>query len=187
MLRLYLKIWEWDLIFGRAVKAISSPGVRSPWAWTTHSQALHFTCKIKQGGNFNRLGLPSNTAALEVARVCVNKCVLSRFENIINSSLNCITTKSVGDLPLRSLGFLLPRHLVPSPSYCGTISQKLAKYLLYKNFQSWLIQIHMLYYWISIWNCWSERELKIICQFWTKKVLVVAKELFTSVIVFFVF
>ena len=25
----YLKIWEW--IFGRAVKAISSPGVCSPW------------------------------------------------------------------------------------------------------------------------------------------------------------
>ena len=24
------KIWEWELIFGRAVKAISSPGVRSP-------------------------------------------------------------------------------------------------------------------------------------------------------------
>ena len=31
MLRLYLKIWDWDLIFGRAVKAIFSPGVRSPW------------------------------------------------------------------------------------------------------------------------------------------------------------
>ena len=30
MLRPYLKIWEWELIFGRAVKAISSPGVRSP-------------------------------------------------------------------------------------------------------------------------------------------------------------
>ena len=139
------------------------------------SQALHFTCKIKQGCNFNRLGLPTNTAALEVARVCVNKCVLSRFENIINSSLNCITTKSVGDLPLRSLGFLLPRHLVPSPSYCGMISQKVAKYLLNKIFQpiSWLIQIHMLYYWTWIWNCWSERELKIIpkiiCQFWTEK------------------
>ena len=29
MLRPYLKIWDWDLIFGRAVKAISSPGVRS--------------------------------------------------------------------------------------------------------------------------------------------------------------
>ena len=28
MLRPYLKIWEWGLIFGRAVKAISSPGVR---------------------------------------------------------------------------------------------------------------------------------------------------------------
>ena len=25
------KIWEWELIFGRAVKAISSPGVCSPW------------------------------------------------------------------------------------------------------------------------------------------------------------
>ena len=30
MLRPYLKIWDWDLIFGRAVKAISSPDVRSP-------------------------------------------------------------------------------------------------------------------------------------------------------------
>ena len=30
MLRLYLKIWNWDLIFGRAVKAIFSPGVRRP-------------------------------------------------------------------------------------------------------------------------------------------------------------
>ena len=28
---LYLKTWDWDLIFGRAVKAISLPGVRSPW------------------------------------------------------------------------------------------------------------------------------------------------------------
>ena len=26
-----LKIWDWDLIFGRAVKAFFSPGVRSPW------------------------------------------------------------------------------------------------------------------------------------------------------------
>ena len=31
MLPLYLKIWEWELIFSYAVKAISSPGVRSPW------------------------------------------------------------------------------------------------------------------------------------------------------------
>ena len=31
MLQPYLRIWDWDLIFGRAVKAISSPGVRSPW------------------------------------------------------------------------------------------------------------------------------------------------------------
>ena len=32
MLWPYLKIWECELIFGRAVKAISSPGVRSPCA-----------------------------------------------------------------------------------------------------------------------------------------------------------
>ena len=32
MLRTYLKIWNLDLILGRAVKAISSLGVRSPWS-----------------------------------------------------------------------------------------------------------------------------------------------------------
>ena len=31
MLPTYLKTWEWEWIFGRAVKAISSLGVRSPW------------------------------------------------------------------------------------------------------------------------------------------------------------
>ena len=31
MLLRYLKIWEWELIFGRAVKAIFAPGVRCPW------------------------------------------------------------------------------------------------------------------------------------------------------------
>ena len=30
ILQPYLKIWEWELIFGRAVKTISSPGVLSP-------------------------------------------------------------------------------------------------------------------------------------------------------------
>ena len=30
MLRQYLKIWEWEWIFGHEVKAISSPGVHSP-------------------------------------------------------------------------------------------------------------------------------------------------------------
>ena len=30
MVRPYLKIWDWDLIFGQAVKEISSPGVRGP-------------------------------------------------------------------------------------------------------------------------------------------------------------
>ena len=34
MLRSYLKIWEWEWIFGRAVKAVSSLGVLSPWCPT---------------------------------------------------------------------------------------------------------------------------------------------------------
>ena len=37
MLWLYLKIWDWDWIFGRAVKANSSLGVRSPWGRTPRS------------------------------------------------------------------------------------------------------------------------------------------------------
>ena len=32
MLPPHLKIWDWDWIFGRAVKTISSLGVRSPWS-----------------------------------------------------------------------------------------------------------------------------------------------------------
>ena len=32
MLRPYLKIWEWEWIFGHAVKAISSLGIRSLWS-----------------------------------------------------------------------------------------------------------------------------------------------------------
>ena len=44
ILRPYLKIWDWDLIFGRAVKAISSPGVefltfRRPWHMFTLEKA----------------------------------------------------------------------------------------------------------------------------------------------------
>ena len=39
MLRPYLKIWDWDLNFGRAVKLISSLGVRSPCQHTsTHTK-----------------------------------------------------------------------------------------------------------------------------------------------------
>ena len=37
MLRPYLKIWEWEWIFGRAVKTISSSGVRSP----CHSELIY--------------------------------------------------------------------------------------------------------------------------------------------------
>ena len=47
MLWPYLKIWEW--IFGRAVKAISSLGVRSPWHKSKISE------KLGQSGRQNML------------------------------------------------------------------------------------------------------------------------------------
>ena len=48
MLRPYLKIGEWELIFGRAVKAISSPGVCSPWLIPPQNsiKAKHFPLKM---------------------------------------------------------------------------------------------------------------------------------------------
>ena len=42
MLRSYLKILEWEWIFGHAVKAIFSLGVRSPWSKVTISEFIHF-------------------------------------------------------------------------------------------------------------------------------------------------
>ena len=64
MLRLYLKIWVWELTFGHAVKAISSPGVRSQWSgvWrrTAHrpkpSVLLRpFFCTVNDDFNFCHL------------------------------------------------------------------------------------------------------------------------------------
>ena len=47
MLRPYLKIWEREWIFGSAVKAISSLGVRSPWVSTkNNNKQLTCTCLL---------------------------------------------------------------------------------------------------------------------------------------------
>ena len=56
MLSPYLKIWEWEWIFGCAVKAISSLGVRSPClalsgaqcAFTTLISLIYFISKMCQ-------------------------------------------------------------------------------------------------------------------------------------------
>ena len=48
MLGLYLKIWEWEWIFGRSVKAISSPGVRSPWTTWSPLKIFYFSFLITQ-------------------------------------------------------------------------------------------------------------------------------------------
>ena len=68
MLRPYLKIWDWDWIFGRAVKAISSLGVRSPWP-SLHTVAIWtFTFHKKSGfvrvilkANFNSTYKPNSS------------------------------------------------------------------------------------------------------------------------------
>ena len=44
-----LKVWEWDLIFGRAVKAISSPGVRSPCSNAMHLGKLFTELDFRSG------------------------------------------------------------------------------------------------------------------------------------------
>ena len=51
MLRPYLKIWEWEWIFGRAVRVISSPGVRSPWV---AGSMLHSRRSIKSKYSMNQ-------------------------------------------------------------------------------------------------------------------------------------
>ena len=48
MLWPYLKIWNWDLVFGRAVKAISSLGVRSPWVHRCIQIPLSFALNLKK-------------------------------------------------------------------------------------------------------------------------------------------
>ena len=42
MLRPYLKIWEWEWIFGRAVKTIFSPGVRSPCLFSSLLDSIFY-------------------------------------------------------------------------------------------------------------------------------------------------
>ena len=58
MLRPYLKIWEWELIFGRAVKVISSLGVRSPCFRFTLSQSdFRIQLLVVEIKYFPRMGL----------------------------------------------------------------------------------------------------------------------------------
>ena len=52
MLWPYLKIWEWELIFGRAVKAISSLVVRSPWHTTFESLVANSGIDFLESRNF---------------------------------------------------------------------------------------------------------------------------------------
>ena len=62
MLRLYKKFWDWDLIFGRAVKAISSPGVRSPWVIDTKGKLIP-KCRLRVSNSIKKR---TKTIQLEV-------------------------------------------------------------------------------------------------------------------------
>ena len=57
MLRPYLEIWEWELIFCHAVKSISSPGIRSIQKSTRNSWTLNWPTSQNQP---NRPKLPQN-------------------------------------------------------------------------------------------------------------------------------
>ena len=55
MLRPYLKIWDWDWIIGRAVKAISSLGVRSPCC-SIYSLNFGNVAGTQDNGNLTKYG-----------------------------------------------------------------------------------------------------------------------------------
>ena len=73
MLRTYLKIWDWDFIFGRAVKAVSSLGVRSPWVECSNIDSnLKMTIAYMTSTKETYLLLPfagSNKEATLVSRI----------------------------------------------------------------------------------------------------------------------
>ena len=50
MLWAYLNTWDWDLIFDHAVKAISSPGVRSPWGKARYNSPVISLCAFRNFG-----------------------------------------------------------------------------------------------------------------------------------------
>ena len=60
MLPPYLRIWDWELIFGPAVKAISSLGICSPWFYRL---LCKFTIKIM---SYCEVGLEEICAGAEI-------------------------------------------------------------------------------------------------------------------------
>ena len=85
MLRPYLKILEWELIFGRAVKAISSSGILSPCL-----KALLLKIKAKKvvlSCRLSRFEILSSIAIMEAWRQNVQ---------LVSLDLNC----SSHDAPL---------------------------------------------------------------------------------------
>jgi hypothetical protein len=80
MLRQYLKIWEWKLIFGHAVKAISSPGVRSP-AWPRPFDFLQALVSYKGAMEFKcSPNLSTNHSTAQ--KSTLPSCALKNLQNI---------------------------------------------------------------------------------------------------------
>ena len=94
MLRPYLKILDWDWIFGRAVKAISSLGVRSPCprdqenSTSTYVLTLVWNCKLyKADHQFWRMSEKIESIAIEpngdssnFTDKIPNKCRIGKFD-----------------------------------------------------------------------------------------------------------
>ena len=71
MLRPYLKIWGWDLIFGRAVKAISSLGVRSWWGIKGHYGSITVKRRRRRIGRVGDLDIPDINFMMEDSFWCL--------------------------------------------------------------------------------------------------------------------
>ena len=84
MLQPYLKIWDWELIFSCAVKAISSPGVCSPWYFVNNK---HTVCNIQNYfvHQSHLFFFPGNPCKIDVYQVkIILNCPISH-----HSALHC--------------------------------------------------------------------------------------------------
>ena len=97
MLRPYLKIWDWDWIFGRAVKAISSLCVRSPcmfdlyfydWKHQTHLCHLSHSSEV-MGKTFQAAQL-SHERFLTIVHSC--KIFFWYLPNWTSTDLWCVSS-----------------------------------------------------------------------------------------------
>ena len=81
MLWPHLKIWDWDWIFGRAVKAISSLGVRSPWSKDKALPLTNSFFTVQLNSKWFRIC--NRTIFCWDATLCTNLTAVADWQNLL--------------------------------------------------------------------------------------------------------